>query len=433
MKVALRTLGCKLNQAETRHLIGSLGQLGHECVNSVESAEVVVINTCSVTSSADRECRQVVRRVIRKNPRAFVAVTGCYAQLKPDVLASIDGVDLVLGHLEKGDLLALAGDFEKQKETKILVSDVAEAQQFCAAIPHPDDGRTRAFLKVQDGCDYGCSYCTVPLARGPSRSQSIDATVKQATHLVEAGYSEIVLTGVNIGDYRSVEKPEQRGLVDLLRRLHDVDGLRRLRLSSIEPNLLSEPIVELAATSDRMLPHFHIPLQSGSDRILGLMRRRYRVQVFTRQVTNLVKKIDACAIGCDVVVGFPGESDGDFEETFDLLASLPIAYLHVFSFSPRPDTLAASMPDPVDRNEQRKRAKKLLSLSKQKRASFTAAQLRTVRPVLFENVTASGHLTGLTDNYIRVRVEGPEELTRQIANVELGKWREGYVEGVVIL
>ena len=432
MKVAFRTLGCKLNQAETRHLIASLRQLGHRPVNAAESADVLVVNTCSVTSSADKECRQVIRRVIRQNPGAFVVVTGCYAQLKPDVLASIEGVDLVLGHLEKGDLLSLAGDFEKQAETKVLVSDVANTQQFCEAVPHPDDGRTRAFLKVQDGCDYGCSYCTVPLARGPSRSQSVDATVTQARRLFDVGYREIVLTGVNIGDYRSVEMTQQRGLVDLLLRLHDIEGLRRLRLSSIEPNLLTDEIIELAATSDRLLPHFHIPLQSGSDWILGLMRRRYRSQVFAKQVSKIVENIDDCAIGCDVVVGFPGESDADFQQTLRLIASLPIAYVHAFTFSPRPDTPAAALPDPVDRAEQRRRTRALVSLGAQKRASFVGTQLEKIRPVLFESITDSGHLTGLTDNYIRVRVEGSSDLIDQIAMVELGKWREGYGDGVLV-
>ncbi|MCA9564380.1 MAG: tRNA (N(6)-L-threonylcarbamoyladenosine(37)-C(2))-methylthiotransferase MtaB, partial [Myxococcales bacterium] len=398
---------------------------GYSIVPFGTPSDVVVLNTCTVTDTADKECRRLVRRALRDNPGARVVVAGCYAQLKPEEVASIDGVSLVVGNREKPRVADLLASLDAARDVvSVEVSDIASADDFGPAFMSGGDEYTRAFLKIQDGCDYSCAFCTIPKARGPSRSQSVDATIEQAAYLVGAGYAEIVLTGVNAGDYQD----GQSKLYDLLERLHNVDGLRRLRVSSIEPNLLEGRIIDLAAASDRFVPHFHMPLQSGSDRILGLMKRRYRSDLFRSRVETIVSKLPGAAIGVDVIAGFPGESEADFEATRRFLADLPIAYLHVFTYSERADTPAAAMPEVVTRQERKRRTNILRELSQRKQSQFWRGQLGTVRPVLFERERTSGIAEGLTDNFIRVRIPGAQAergTVRSVLLTELGP------EGVV--
>ncbi|MBK8909690.1 MAG: tRNA (N(6)-L-threonylcarbamoyladenosine(37)-C(2))-methylthiotransferase MtaB [Chlorobi bacterium] len=339
--VSLHTLGCKLNYAESSTIAERFRREGFRVVELSEGGDVVVINSCTVTENADRECRQVIRRALRANPDAYVIVTGCYAQLKPEEIASMDGVDMVLGSAEKFQIFEHCGHFQKEATPRIAVGEIAEATGFGPAFTGEGDSRTRAFLKVQDGCDYNCAFCTIPLARGGSRSQPIQEAFRQACQLVESGYQEIVITGVNVGE------GEGESFLDLLRRLHEVPRLQRLKISSIEPNLLTDPIIELASASDRMLPHFHIPLQSGSDQILGKMRRRYRSSVYRDRVETILRLMPHAAIGVDVIVGFPGETEEHFQETYSFLNELPIAYLHVFTYSERQNTPAAELAERI--------------------------------------------------------------------------------------
>ncbi len=419
-RVSLHTLGCKLNYAETSTIAGGFRREGFDVVEFGSPSDVIVINSCTVTENADRECRQLVRRALRANPDAFVVVTGCYAQLQPEEIASIDGVDLVLGSAEKFRIFEVEHDFTKSDVPRIVVGDIESADAFGPAFNNAGDSRTRAFLKVQDGCDYNCSFCTIPLARGGSRSQGIEATYKQACALVESGYPEIVITGVNVGDYG---KGTETGLIDLLRRLHDVPGLRRLKISSIEPNLLTDQIVDLAAGSDRMLPHFHIPLQSGSNRVLGAMRRRYRCEQYRDRIEYIHALIPDCAVGVDVIVGFPGETEEEFRETYTFLNELPIAYLHVFTYSERENTPAAGLGAPVPVPVRRERTRMLRVLSEKKRAAFAASQKGRVRPVLFEQEQGGeGIVLGYTDNYVRVAHPALAGLPNRIVDVEIGEF-----------
>ncbi len=416
-RVAFHTLGCKLNQAETSAIAGEFRRNGFDVVDFGTASEVTVINSCTVTTNADRECRQIVRRALRANPDSFVIVTGCYAQLKPEEIAGIDGVDAVLGSAEKFRIFDLLDPFEKRSEAEVRCGDIAETTGFGPAFSSADDARTRAFLKVQDGCDYTCSFCTIPRARGASRSQSIDDTLAQARELVEAGYEEIVLTGVNTGDFG---RARGESLYELLVRLHDVDGVRRLKISSIEPNLLEDRIIELAARSDRMLPHFHVPLQSGSDEILGRMRRRYRSEHYRDRVESILRHLPEAAVGVDVIVGFPGESDTHFERTREFLADLPIAYLHVFTYSERDNTSAAESTAVVAMDVRRQRTRALRALSDRHRAAFARRFAGSVRPVLFESMHADGTIQGYSDNYIRVAARGVGEHT--ILPVRIGEF-----------
>jgi threonylcarbamoyladenosine tRNA methylthiotransferase MtaB len=423
------TLGCKLNQAETHALGARFRAAGFDVSGLGGGGDVVLINSCTVTETAEIECRKLVRRALRHNPLAFVIVTGCYAQLRPEEVASIEGVDLVLGSAEKARALELAGDMQKGAVPKVLVSEIASDRSFGPAFTGAEDGRARAFLKVQDGCDYRCSFCTIPKARGASRSQPTADAVAQARKLVGQGFGEIVLTGVNVGDYGG---QSGSNLAELLRALlGDVPGLLRLKVSSIEPNLLTDEIVELAAADPRLLPHFHVPLQSGSERVLRMMRRRYQPEEYARRVERIVERVPHCAIGVDVIVGFPGETERDFLDTVDFLAGLPVAYLHVFTYSERPDTPAAGMGEQVDREERRRRTRALRQLSERKLARFAARHEGQVRPVLFERVQDDGLLTGLTDNYIRVDVAGPPDLEGRVVSVRIGAFSQGRAVGVL--
>lgn len=428
-KVALHTLGCKLNYAESSAIGERFRGNGFDVVEFGDVPDVVVVNSCTVTQSADRECRQIVRRALRANPDAFVIVTGCYAQLKPEEIASIDGVDLVLGSSEKFRIFDIVDRFEKRNVPKVAVGDIASASDFGPAFSGEGDARTRAFLKVQDGCDYNCSFCTIPLARGASRSQPVEDVLAHARRLVANGYREIVLTGVNTGDYG---RKEGTTFHDLLLRLHEVEGLARLRISSIEPNLLTDPIIALAAGSDRLMPHFHIPLQSGSDEILGRMRRRYRSGLYRDRVASILAAMPDAGIGVDVIVGFPGEREDHFMETYDFLHELPVQYFHVFTYSEREDTPAAGFEAVVPVEERRRRTRMLRTLSEKKRAAFARRHQGTVRPVLFETPQPDGSVQGFTDNHIRVRIPAGSELAETIADVRIGEWDGEYAESEIV-
>lgn len=426
MQLAVHTLGCKLNQSETSAIGSQFRANGFDVVELKEGGDVVFINSCTVTETADHECRKLVRRALRKNPDAFVIVAGCYAQLQPEEVASIEGVDLVLGTAEKHRALELAGDLVKRDTPYIEVGDIATTTTIGFGHTHVGDDQTRAFLKVQDGCDYSCSFCTIPLARGPSRSLSIDEVVRQARSLVWKGFREIVLTGVNVGDYGTKIDTSFQAL---LQALHAVNGLERLKISSIEPNLLTDEIIALAASSDRLMPHFHIPLQSGSDTTLRQMRRRYQSANYRDRVEAVLQALPHAAIGVDVITGFPGESEADFMETVRFVEDLPIAYLHVFTYSERADTPALDMAAAIPREERTRRTHVLRHLSARKRAAFHASQTGSTRPVLVEKALPDGRLTGLTDHYIRAVFEGDHAQIGAIVPVVLGASDGERVEG----
>ncbi len=403
--VAFHTLGCKLNFSETSTLSRMLESEGFEKKKFEELADVYVINTCSVTDNADKECRQLVRRIQRKSPESLVVITGCYAQLKPKEISKIPGVDLVLGAAEKFNLIKHIKELSKGDSAKICSCDIEDVSGFHSSYSIHD--RTRTFLKVQDGCDYNCSFCTIPLARGKSRSDSINHIVKNAEHLASQGIKEIVLTGVNLGDFgkndiaiRSKEIKED--FFELIRELEKIEGIQRYRISSIEPNLLTHEIIEFVANSNKFMPHFHIPLQSGSNRILGLMRRRYKRELYGDRV-NLIKTLmPHCCIGADIIVGFPSETDEDFNETFDFLHSINISYLHVFTYSERDNTPALSIRPVVPKNVRQERNKILRNLSYMKMQYFTEQHTGQVRKVLFEGHNKNEMMEGYTDNYIKI-------------------------------
>lgn len=416
-KVAFHTLGCKLNYAESSALGRQFTAHGYAQVALDDAPDVFVLNTCSVTENADREARQVVRRALRNAPNAVVVVTGCYAQLRPDALAAIEGVDLVLGASEKFRLFEfLPLDLRKNAAPRIACSPIDEATGFGPSFSSEDDSRTRAFLKVQDGCDYICTFCTIPMARGVSRSQNIAACVEQAHELAARGFKEIVLTGVNVGDFGT---GTDENLLQLMQALEHVDGIDRLRISSIEPNLFTPELRDWAMRSNKICPHFHIPLQSGSDTMLRAMRRRYLTPVYAELVHDLVARIPDAAIGVDVITGFPGETDELFRETFDFLHALPVAYLHVFTYSERENTPAATMPGRVTHDVRKQRTALLRSLSVKKRNVFTEQNMGSVRRVLFEQVRDDGMMEGWTENYIPVRMSADARLVNTIATVRL--------------
>jgi threonylcarbamoyladenosine tRNA methylthiotransferase MtaB len=401
--VAFHTLGCKLNFSETATLSRQLESAGFHKKAFDDLADVYVINTCSVTDNADKECRQLVRRLQRKAPQSIVVITGCYAQLKPKEIAEIPGVDLVLGAAEKFNLAAHLQEFTKGDSTRIGSCDIDEVTGFHASYSLHD--RTRTFLKVQDGCDYTCSFCTIPIARGRSRSNSIANVVQQAAELAQHGIKEIVLTGVNLGDFgRGPDggKNKDEHFLDLIRQLDAVAGIERYRISSIEPNLLSEDIVRFVAESKKFMPHFHIPLQSGSNEILGAMRRRYKRELYAERVALIKTLMPHCAIGVDVIVGFPGEGEGHFKDTFDFLHQLDISYLHVFTYSERAGTKALELEPVVPVAVRQQRNKVLRNLSYLKMQHFTQQQVGLTRKVLFEDHSKNGMMEGYTDNYIRV-------------------------------
>ncbi len=413
-KVAFHTLGCKLNFAETSTISRSFPPESFERVPANSKADIYVINTCSVTDSADRKCRQAIKKFINISPNALIAVVGCYAQLNPQEISSIPGVDLVLGTNEKFDISEYLAGFKKKQNTEVHSCELTSEDGFNPSFSIGD--RTRSFLKVQDGCDYGCSYCTIPMARGRSRNPLKSSLVDEAELIAEKGVKEIVLTGVNIGDFG---KSTGESFTSLLKELIKVKGLERIRISSIEPNLLTDELIELAAASDNILPHFHIPLQSGCDKILGLMRRRYTRDTFASRVKMVLQKLPLAGVGADVIVGFPGESDSDFDETFSFLEAIPLSYLHVFSFSERPGTVAQQLPAKVSYNDKEKRSKKLISLSKMKNLEFNNLNIGLETKVLFENTRIDGQITGFTSNYIRVEHTWDSKLSGQIRKVRL--------------
>ena len=404
--VAFHTLGCKLNFSETSTLSRMLEGEGFAKREFDDLADVYVINTCSVTENADKECRQLVRRIQRRAPESLVVITGCYAQLKPKEIAEIPGVDLVLGASEKFNLAAHLRELSKGDSTKISSCDIETVDRFHASWSMGD--RTRTFLKVQDGCDYNCSFCTIPLARGKSRSDRIDNVVANAIELCRSGVKEIVLTGVNLGDFGINEsengKSAQRNenFFGLVQALDGTPGIERFRISSIEPNLLTNEIIDWVATSQSFMPHFHIPLQSGSDRILGLMRRRYRRELYAERVSRIKQRMPDACIGVDVIVGSPGETEADFMETVDFLTDLDISYLHVFTYSERAHTHALTIKPIVPISVRQERNKILRQLSYQKMQAFSRSFEGTTRPVLFEQAEKDQMMEGYTDNYIRV-------------------------------
>ena len=400
-RVALHTLGCKLNYAETASLTRQFLDRGFELVEFGQPADVCLINTCTVTRRADSECRQMIRRALRTSPHPFVIVTGCYAQLEPEEVASIAGVDVVLGAREKFELFTHVRDFTKGAAPRVLVSDIDTVDSFGAAASAEGADRTRAFLKVQDGCDYTCSFCTIPLARGASRSQSIEACLSQARDIIGQGYKEIVLTGVNVGDYGHAAGG---GLPDLLRVLAGVEGLERIRISSVEPNLFTEELLELAASNPKICRHFHIPLQSGDDEMLRRMRRRYTALDYARLVGRIRRVLPDCGIGVDVIVGFPGETRQHFERTHEFLRDLDVSYLHVFTYSERPDTPAAAMAGQVPVQDRQERNRMLRILGQKKRLAFYQGLVGSTLEVLTEGTVEEGLRYGLTSNYARVGI-----------------------------
>ncbi|MBI4428182.1 MAG: tRNA (N(6)-L-threonylcarbamoyladenosine(37)-C(2))-methylthiotransferase MtaB [Ignavibacteriales bacterium] len=427
--VALHTLGCKLNFAETSTIGRQFVQRGYTPVHIDDHASVVVINTCSVTERADRECRQLVRRALRHSPDAFVIVAGCYAQLRPEEIAAIPGVDLVLGTQEKFDLFKYSLDFVKNRVAEIHVSPIEEIREFSAASSAGFAERTRAFLKIQDGCDYNCAFCTIPLARGGSRSVPVHELLSHVREAVESGYKEVVLTGVNVGDYG---RKIGTSLLKLLREFARVDGLERIRVSSIEPNLLTDELLDFWVSEPKLCNHFHIPLQSGSDVVLNRMRRRYVRSLYASRVER-IKAADARAgIGVDVIVGFPGESDSLFGETHRFLLDLPVSYLHVFSYSERPNTPAATFDGFVEPRVRAERSEKLRELSLRKRRVFHESFIGRIVDVLFEEGRQQGRLTGLTEEYVRVDAYSSRELRNQIIPVRITAASEHGCEGEIV-
>lgn len=423
--VAFETLGCKLNFSETSSIRRDFQNAGYQVVPFDSEADIYVINTCSVTNDANSGCRKTVRRALRRNPDAFVAVIGCYAQLEPEEIAAIEGVDTVLGASEKFHLLDLFDDFVKQERTLIHRRDVNEAVDFHNAFS--SDDRTRAFLKVQDGCSYKCSFCTIPMARGRSRSPRIQSVVRNAEQLVREGYREVVVTGVNAGDFGA---GTDETFLMLLQELDRVDGLQRIRISSVEPNLMHEEIIDLVASSEKIQPHFHMPLQSGSDSMLRLMRRRYRRELYQERVDRIRKRLPHACIGADIITGHPGETDALFEESMQFIESLDVSYLHVFTYSERPGTHALSLAPVVPVSERRKRTHQLRRVSERKRYLFDTRFSGSCRPVLFEGGEADGMAEGWTDNYIRVAVPWHPRLENRIVPVTLGERnRQGNLSG----
>jgi threonylcarbamoyladenosine tRNA methylthiotransferase MtaB len=413
-KIAFHTLGCKLNFAETSTIAKSFSPELFERVPSSTRADIYVINTCSVTDAADRKCRQAIKKFINMSPGAFIAVVGCYAQLSPGEVSSIPGVDLILGTNEKFDIPGYITSLEKKSEAEVHSCDLAPTDRFFHSGSTGD--RTRSFLKIQDGCDYKCSYCTIPAARGKSRNPSVASVVAEAEKIASAGVKEIVLTGVNIGDFG---RSTGESFYDLLKELVRVAGIERYRISSIEPNLLTSEIVTLAAENKKIMPHFHIPLQSGCDRILGLMRRRYNRKIFSEKVDLISRMIPSAGIGADVITGFPGETGAEFLDTFTFLESMPISYLHVFTFSARPGTIAANLPGKIKHAEMEARSRKLISLSVRRQEAFCHQNAGTETEVLFEQARISGMITGFTPNYIKVEHPWNSKLAGNIERVKL--------------
>ena len=419
-KVAFYTLGCKLNFSETSTIARSFNNEGFDRVDFTEKADIYVINTCSVTENADKRFKTIVKQAQKANSEAFIAAVGCYAQLKPEALADVNGVDLVLGATEKFKITDYLNDLTKNDHGEVHSCEIEEADFYVGSYSIGD--RTRAFLKVQDGCDYKCTYCTIPLARGISRSDTLDNVLKNAKEISDQNIKEIVLTGVNIGDYGKGEfgnKKHEHTFFELVQALDEVDGIERLRISSIEPNLLKNETIAFVAKSNSFVPHFHIPLQSGSNDLLKLMRRRYMRELYVDRVSKIKEVMPHACIGVDVIVGFPGETDEKFLETYNFLAALDISYLHVFTYSERDNTLAASMEGVVPKHVRSKRSKMLRGLSVKKRRAFYESQIGTQRTVLFEGENKEGYIHGFTENYVKVKAPWNPALVNTLHEVTL--------------
>jgi len=413
-KAAFYTLGCKLNFSETSSIAGTFSEVGFERVDFDEKADVYIINTCSVTNQGDKSSRNIIRQAARKNPDAMVIVVGCYSQLKPQEVSQLEGVDLVLGTQEKFKIPEYLGNLQKKKTTEIRTTRLPDIKSYHQAFSWGD--RTRSFLKVQDGCDYYCSFCTIPYARGRSRNDSIENTVKEARKAVEKGFREIVLTGVNIGDFG---KSNGENFLDLLRALEKTDGLQRLRLGSIEPNLLKDDIIDLVAESEVIMPHFHIPLQSGSDEVLSLMKRRYSTKLFEHRIERIREKIPHAFIGVDVIAGTNGETEKFFQESYDFINGLEISQLHAFTYSERSGTQALKIPWKVDVEDRKRRTQMYINLSEKKLRSFYEKHLGTEQTVLFEAQKNGESMSGFTENYIKVETPFNEKLVNQLEKVKL--------------
>ncbi|WP_198152350.1 tRNA (N(6)-L-threonylcarbamoyladenosine(37)-C(2))-methylthiotransferase MtaB [Draconibacterium sediminis] len=413
-KAAFYTLGCKLNFSETSTIAGSFKEVGFDRVEFDEKADVYVINTCSVTNQGDKASRNIVRKAVKQNPDAMVIVVGCYSQLKPDEVGHIEGVDMVLGTQEKFHIPHYLGDLQKRETTEIKTTRLANIKSYHKAFSWGD--RTRSFLKVQDGCDYYCSFCTIPYARGRSRNDNVVNTVKEAQKSVQKGYKEIILTGVNIGDFG---KSTGENFLDLLKALEQVEGLERLRLGSIEPNLLKDEIIELVSRSKVIMPHFHLPLQSGSDEILSLMKRKYSTDLYRKRVDRIREIVPHAFIGVDVIAGTNGETEKYFQESFDFLNSLEISQLHAFTYSERSGTQALKIPWKVDVEERKNRTQKYINLSEKKLRAFYEKHIGSSQTALFEAQKSQDNMHGFTENYIKVEVPFQEELVNKLGSVKL--------------
>jgi len=413
-KASFYTLGCKLNFSETSSIARCFGDFGFERVEFEEKADVVVINSCSVTAEGDKKTRNIIRQAIRKNPEAMVVVTGCYAQLQPETIQKIEGVDLIVGSSEKLNIPEFLGDLGKKDQTEIHIQKPKEIRNYFHAYSFGD--RTRSFLKVQDGCDYYCTYCTIPFARGRSRNDSIGNTVAEAREIVAKGTMEIILTGVNIGDFG---KSTGEAFIDLLRELDQIENLARIRISSVEPNLLTDEIIEFAARSQRIMPHFHLPLQSGSNEVLSLMKRKYKREVFESRVAKIKKEIPNAFIGVDIIAGTNGETDEFFSDSYRFIADLDVSQLHAFPYSERPGTKALDIKPVIPVNERKQRTQLLIALSDRKTENFYRQNLGDIREVLFEEQKDQKFISGFTDNYIKVEIAYQPDFVNRIGRVKL--------------
>ena len=424
-KVSLYTLGCKLNFSETSSIARMFEEEGFARVEFNETPDVYVINTCSVTENADKKCKQLVKRALKVNPNAFVAIIGCYAQLKPEEIAQIKGVDMVLGASEKFKIVEHFSSLKKKETTTVHASKIKEVKEFIPSYSKGD--RTRSFLKIQDGCDYFCTFCTIPLARGKSRNNSVEETIKIAKEVALTNVNEVVLTGVNIGDFG---QGTAENFYTLVQELDKVEGIERFRISSIEPNLLSNDIIRFVSRSHKFMPHFHIPLQSGSNKILGAMRRKYQKELYADRVQTIKELMPHACIGVDVIVGFPGETEADFLETYHFLNELPVSYLHVFTYSERQNTTANKMEEVVPKKVRSERSKMLHILSAKKKRQFYAENIGIASRVLFEQEEHEGYLHGFTENYVKVKMPYLAALENTIQTIQLKHVdHEGVVTG----
>ena len=414
-KAAFYTLGCKLNFSETSTIGRQLSEIGFEKTAFDNAADLYVINTCSVTENANRECRRIIRKAKKNSPNALVAVTGCFAQLKPKEISSIEGVDIVLGANEKFNLPKILSQINI-KEEKIHGCEIDNLDYFSS---YSLNERSRSFMKIQDGCNYPCTYCTIPLARGKSRSDSIKNIIKNAQEIAKKGVKEIVITGVNIGDFK--DKDTGQNFTALIKELDKIEGIERYRISSIEPNLITDEIIEIVKKSSKFMPHFHIPLQSGSDVILGKMKRRYQTKLYREKITKIAKEIENVCIGADVIVGFPGETQEQFNKTIDFIKELPLSYLHVFTYSERENTLAIEMKGEVKKQERAKRSKQLRIISEKLKRAFYQKHINTKHTALFEKENKEGMLYGFTDNYIKIKVKHEDRICQSKKEVMLNE------------